>query len=161
MLQACPPTDLGHPPPGLSLARGSRGASDGAGPETEPRTVTEDAFELQLPREPTCGLSARRWVEQQVGDQLSRGALDDVKLVVSELVDNAYWHGRGNIWLRLRSVADSLRVEVIDEGTDAKVEIRQLGVRGGGHGLRLVDALSSAWGSSGVTTRVWAELPLA
>jgi anti-sigma regulatory factor (Ser/Thr protein kinase) len=123
--------------------------------------VTENALELQLPRERTCALVARRWVEEEAGDRLSREALNDLKLVVSELVDNAYTHGNGKIWLRLRWIADFLRVEVIDEGRGAKVQIRQLGARGGGHGLRLVDALASAWGSSGATTQVWAEFPLA
>jgi anti-sigma regulatory factor (Ser/Thr protein kinase) len=121
----------------------------------------ENALEVQLPRERTCALIARRWVEQHVRDHASREALNDVKLIVSELVDNAYSHGDGKIWLRLRRIADLLRVEVIDEGQGAKIEIRQLGARGGGHGLRLVDALCSAWGSNGATTRVWAELPLA
>ena len=125
------------------------------------RTVNENALEVQLPREATCALLARRWVEQQVGDRLGREALDDAKLVVSELVDNAYWHGEGRIGLRVEWTSEVLRVEVTDEGRDAKVAIRRLGARGGGHGLRLVDALSASWGSNGATTRVWAELRLA
>lgn len=90
-----------------------------------------------------------------------RRTLDDLKLVVSELVDNAYVHGKGRIRLKLGRSGDHILVEVMDEGHDAVVKIRQLGGRGGGHGLRLVDHLCPRWGAFVESTHVWAELPLA
>lgn len=107
-----------------------------------------------------CAAVARRLVERQYGDQLARRTLDDLKLVVSELVDNAYVHGKGRIRLRLGREQDRLRVEVMDEGRDALIRIRKLGVRSGGHGLRLVDHLCPRWGAFAGSTHVWADLPL-
>jgi hypothetical protein len=48
----------------------------------------------------------------------------------------------------------------MDEGRDATIKIRRLGVRGGGHGLRLVDHLCLAWGALPGTTHVWCEMSL-
>jgi anti-sigma regulatory factor (Ser/Thr protein kinase) len=84
-----------------------------------------------------------------------------LKLIVSELVDNAYMHGRGQIRLRLQRQPQCVRIDVMDEGENAAVKIRKLGVRGGGHGLRLVDHLCAAWGSFAGSTHVWCELDLA
>ena len=100
-------------------------------------------------------------VEQEFGRALDQATLQDLKLVVSELVDNAFVHGQGTIHLRVEQRADTMLIEVMDEGQGASVKIRKLGVRGGGHGLRLVDHLCSAWGSLAGFTHVWAELALA
>jgi anti-sigma regulatory factor (Ser/Thr protein kinase) len=99
-------------------------------------------------------------VEELFGDQLDGRQLGDLKLVVSELVDNAYVHGKGRIQLKLQRLPDAVRAEVLDEGEDAKIAFRKLGAHGGGHGLRLVDHLCSGWGAFQGQTHVWAELPL-
>jgi two-component sensor histidine kinase len=117
-----------------------------------------ELLEAELPRERGCTALARRLVEQQFEGVLNGQALEDLKLVVSELVDNAYVHGRGQIRLRLGQQADRVRVDVMDEGQEAPIKIRQLGVRGGGHGLRLVDHLCLAWGAVPGQTHVWCEL---
>jgi anti-sigma regulatory factor (Ser/Thr protein kinase) len=117
-----------------------------------------EAREIDLPRQPVCGAVARRVVERQYRDRLAPRTLDDLKLVVSELVDNAYTHGQGQIRLRLSRAQASVRVEVMDEGRDAVIRIREPGGRGGGHGLRLVDHLCSGWGALAGSTHVWAEL---
>jgi anti-sigma regulatory factor (Ser/Thr protein kinase) len=119
------------------------------------------ALEAELPRERICTALARRLVEQQYDHALDRATLQDLKLVVSELVDNAYVHGKGRIQVRLEHRADSMLIDVMDEGRDASVKIRKLGVRGGGHGLRLVDHLCRTWGSLTGATHVWAELAVA
>jgi anti-sigma regulatory factor (Ser/Thr protein kinase) len=108
-----------------------------------------------------CTAIARRLVEQQYEGALDTPTLEDLKLIVSELVDNAYVHGSGQIRLRLQRKPQCVRVEVMDEGEDAAVKIRKLGVRGGGHGLRLVDHLCATWGSFAGSTHVWCELALA
>jgi anti-sigma regulatory factor (Ser/Thr protein kinase) len=117
--------------------------------------------ELALPRDPACGWQARRWIEQQVGASTDQATLDDLKLVATELVDNAFVHGRGQITLKLLRTTDAFRVEVIDEGQDAAIEIQNQPVEVGGRGLMLVDGVSSAWGAHEGTTHVWAEVPAA
>lgn len=99
-------------------------------------------------------------VDRQYGQELDRRTLADLKLVVSELVNNAYIHGKGRIHLKVRCRENSMRVEVMDEGWDAVVKIRELGGRSGGHGLRLVDHLCPRWGAFAGSTHVWADLPL-
>lgn len=103
---------------------------------------------------------ARRIVEENYAGRLERHKLDDVKLIASELVDNAYVHGQGRIGLKLQLGERQLRVEVTDEGQNASIEIRRAGARNGGHGLRLVDLLCSDWGAYEDSTHVWADLPL-
>jgi anti-sigma regulatory factor (Ser/Thr protein kinase) len=115
---------------------------------------------MTLPRAHGGAAMARRLVEERFSDQLSRSSLDDLKLIVSELVNNAYLHGKGQIELRLRHVHDRVRVEVMDEGEHALVKIRRPGAPACGNGLRLVDLLASNWGAVPGRTCVWAELPV-
>jgi anti-sigma regulatory factor (Ser/Thr protein kinase) len=137
-------------PPGARLCEGGYG---------NPGLTTP--LEAELPRERICTALARRLVEQQYDHEFDRATLQDLKLVVSELVDNAYVHGEGRIQVRLEARADSMLIDVMDEGRGASVKIRKLGVRGGGHGLRLVDHLCRKWGSLAGATHVWAEMSVA
>jgi two-component sensor histidine kinase len=114
-------------------------------------------LEFGLPRDRTCGAHARRRVESCLAG-ISDAAMDDVRLVVSELVDNAYLHGRGAIRLRLSRRPARVRVEVIDEGHGASIGIKPARHQGGGHGLRLVDCIAVRWGVLEGSTHVWAEL---
>jgi anti-sigma regulatory factor (Ser/Thr protein kinase) len=120
-----------------------------------------EGFEAELPRERICAAIARRLVAEHYGTELTREKLDDLRLVVSELVDNAYLHGEGRIRLKLQRVDQAVHVEVMDEGTNASIKIRRLGARSGGHGLRLVDHLCSAWGAYEGSTHVWAHFAVA
>jgi anti-sigma regulatory factor (Ser/Thr protein kinase) len=118
--------------------------------------------EIALPRDRGCGALARRFAEERLRDGLDPEAMDDVRLVVSELVDNAYLHGRGEIRLIVERRPDRVRIEVVDEGRGAAVRIRERGPEQlGGHGLKLVDALAADWGAFEGTTHVWAELEIA
>jgi serine/threonine-protein kinase RsbW len=122
--------------------------------------MTGGPVEIGLPRTPACAAVARRFVERHLSHVLAKPGLDDAKLVVSELVDNAYLHGRGEITLRLARHRDRVRVEVIDEGEGAAIEIRERGAEDlGGQGLNLVEAIATAWGAYEGTTHVWADLP--
>jgi anti-sigma regulatory factor (Ser/Thr protein kinase) len=113
-----------------------------------------------LPRRRDCAGIARRWVEQNVGAELDRGTLSDLQLLVTELVNNAYLHGEGQITVFIDPVPEAIRVEVVDQGTGAALEICEQKEFGpGGQGLRLVEALSDRWGAFEGTTHVWADLP--
>jgi anti-sigma regulatory factor (Ser/Thr protein kinase) len=118
-----------------------------------------EPLDAELPSQPICGALARRIVESQCGPRLDSRTLADLKLVVSELVINAYLHGTGTIWLKLDADDERVRVAVMDQGQDASIQVMPSGVRGG-NGLRLVDHLCSQWGAYGATTHVWAELPI-
>jgi serine/threonine-protein kinase RsbW len=110
-----------------------------------------------LPRTPECGAQARRLLERDFLGRVPRGTLDDARTVVTELVNNAYVHGAGDIELSLVLSDGRLRVEVVDQGSGAAVEVRKAGRHGGGHGLRLVQTLAADWGAFEGTTHVWAE----
>jgi anti-sigma regulatory factor (Ser/Thr protein kinase) len=114
----------------------------------------------ELPREEGCAAAAREFIAQELGATSSGDALSNALLVVSELATNAYRHGRGRIEVRLQRGERSLRIEVVDGGAPGHVHRRESPGVTGGWGLRLVDELALAWGSTGPTTRVWAELPL-
>lgn len=119
-----------------------------------------EVFHSVLPRDPSCGSAARRLLETHLSQHLD-DALDDAKMVVSELVNNAYVHGEGRIDLRVFAGETQVRIEVIDEGHNSRLVANHL-ARGGSRGLGLVGRITDRWGTRGKTiTHVWAELPIA
>ena len=86
------------------------------------------------------------------------------RLLVSELVSNSVRHGPSDAGAKVGIVVgverNRLRVEVSD-ASSGSAELRQAG-EDGGYGLRLVDSLSSRWGSSrnGDLNVTWFELDL-
>jgi anti-sigma regulatory factor (Ser/Thr protein kinase) len=111
-----------------------------------------------LPRDPSCGSVARRLVQKHLEGRVEPTLLGDAQMVISELVNNAYVHGTGKIELRFQLLKDRLRVEVVDEGQGAAIHVRERGPHAGGHGLNIVQTLSSSWGAFEGTTHVWAEV---
>jgi anti-sigma regulatory factor (Ser/Thr protein kinase) len=99
-------------------------------------------------------------VERFGARRLPTEIVDDLKLIATELVSNAYLHGVGRIWLKLSREDHRVRVEVVDEGHNAAVKVRPAPSDRGGRGLRIVEQLAAAWGAHEGTTHVWAELPL-
>ena len=61
-----------------------------------------------------CTALARRLVEERYDHTFDGAVIQDLKLVVSELVDNAYVHGEGRIRVRLERREDTVLIEVID-----------------------------------------------
>jgi anti-sigma regulatory factor (Ser/Thr protein kinase) len=117
------------------------------------------SIETRLARRRDCSAVARRLLEEQLSDRVSAPAMDDIKLVASELVGNAFLHGEGEIRLQIDWREDRVRLEVTDEGQGQAVKIREQPALGtGGFGLPLVEQLSSAWGAFEGTTHVWAEI---
>lgn len=102
---------------------------------------------------------ARQWTGEVLTD-LTEDEVADAKLVVSELVTNAYEHGQHPLHLRLRRSHDLIRIEVTDLSP-------QVPVVGGssvrvtrGRGMVLVDRLCRQWGAvrHAVGKTVWAVL---
>lgn len=120
----------------------------------------DEMIECSLPRELTCSGLARRLIEQHFSSQLAEDSLDELKLVASELVENAYLHGEGVIRIKFERVDRAVRLDVTDAGHGARIQIREPSLDGHGNGLRLVDHLCRSWGSFDGSTRVWAELPI-
>lgn len=116
--------------------------------------------EVRLPREGGCDAIARRLVEQDFAGELAAERMDDLKLVVTALVDNAFLHGQGQIRLRLLRQNGTIRVGVMDEGDGVTLRLMRNGHRGGGNGLRTVELLSTRWGVLEGSTHVWADLTI-
>jgi anti-sigma regulatory factor (Ser/Thr protein kinase) len=116
-------------------------------------------LEITLDSQPASVAQARQ-VTTQVIDGLSEQALEDVRLIVSELVTNAVRHGpEGRVKVRLRRDGNTVRGWVEDEGTSTFALRRRLHTESvGGLGLRLVEMLSDRCGVEAGTARVWFEI---
>jgi anti-sigma regulatory factor (Ser/Thr protein kinase) len=102
---------------------------------------------LQLPRRPGCAGIARMIVTAH-GNALGPEGLKNARLMVSEIVTNAFEHGQGQICLTVDSSDDGLRAQVDDEGAITGTESR-------GYGLRFVQKLADDWGLESARARVW------
>ncbi len=117
---------------------------------------------LVLDRTTDAPRQARAHV-RALGLQLGLQRTDDATLLVSELVTNAVKYGppHGDIRLIIDQDAARTRFTVHDPGAGPLPEMRPataMTQQGGGHGLRLVDAVSDRWGVERGSTRVWFEL---
>ncbi|MFD5830652.1 ATP-binding protein [Lentzea sp. NPDC060358] len=127
------------------------------------RTVplAQDIRGLDLEDYPRCLAEVRRLTRLALTG-VRTADVDDVLLVVTELVCNAFDHGRGPRLLRLRVSPHPcvVRCEVDDTAPELPVLGRSRLGPFRGRGIVLVDRLATAWGTdrgeSGKT--VWAEL---
>jgi anti-sigma regulatory factor (Ser/Thr protein kinase) len=103
---------------------------------------------LDLPTGPLAARTARRYVLSCLAD-VPPDVVDEVLLLTSELVTNAVRHGAAPIQLCLRRQGATLRVDISDGGVPFAMTPLPARSRTAesGRGLRLVDALSSNWGS--------------
>ncbi len=126
-----------------------------------------ERVELELAREPSAPARARAELRAAVGDRLNETDRATLTLLTSELVTNAVIHSGpdagGSVGLWITVYADRVRIEVTDPG--AGFEIGTLPPRPrdfGGHGLVVVEGLSSRWGTNRTGAeggfRVWFEL---
>jgi anti-sigma regulatory factor (Ser/Thr protein kinase) len=146
-----------------------RPAAEWPSGETSAGGPTETDSEVcALPSDATAPSVARRWLLDTLADHhLDRAVVDAALLCTSELVTNVVMHtGRPSvvsvehddeaITVRLRHMTDPTPRRIVhSEATDP--------LRISGHGLELVDALSTAWGSeehAGVVT-AWCRLDVA
>ncbi|QNN51549.1 SpoIIE family protein phosphatase [Nocardioides mesophilus] len=112
----------------------------------------------QLPIDESMPATARRMVRERLRDwEVATDVTHDVVLMVSEVVTNAYLHGRPPIDLRLRLSGEELTVEVHDRGAYRPRRQRPTEEDEHGRGLQIVSTLADSWGSraSGAGKCVW------
>ncbi len=92
--------------------------------------------------------AARALVTDALESQLDEQAMDEVRLVVSELVANAVRHAGTDLVVRVRRLPRAVRIEVAD-GSRLPPVVQPVSLaNSGGRGMRIVDELTSAWGFS-------------
>jgi anti-sigma regulatory factor (Ser/Thr protein kinase) len=127
-------------------------------------TMVSSANEVSRRFEPQslAPSAARRFLDETLqrwghGEDVA----EDARLLLSELVSNAVVHAKSPMSVSIRSQPSGLRVSVADESPIPPIP-RLGAVNGsiGGHGLRLIAALSESWGvdANGDGKIVWAEL---
>ena len=122
-----------------------------------------DPLSITLPANAASATTARTEVTRRLASRITSGALEDVRLLLTELITNSLRHADmkpdDEIAVKAELVDGTVRIEVSDPGRDGPVEVRRPGARGGGYGLFLVDRLTNRWGVDRHDgTTVWAEL---
>jgi anti-anti-sigma factor len=128
-----------------------------------------ERIDLELARHTSAPGRARRELREALAGRIPESDRATLTLLTSEVVTNAVIHPapgvEGSIGLQITVYPDRVRVEVRDAGSG--FEPRRLQPRpreSGGHGLVVVDGLSSRWGTSrresdkGEAFCVWFEL---
>ena len=103
---------------------------------------------VRLTREPVAAAEARRQVRAAICAWKIPVDLDIAILLTSDLVTNAIMHGDGKtITLVIRCSRGQLRIDVYDRSGSLPMAVDEPTVTETGHGLVLVAALSTEWGS--------------
>jgi anti-sigma regulatory factor (Ser/Thr protein kinase) len=129
--------------------------------------VTEASVVLLPFAASSVGVARRRLMSDLTAAEVYDSAVCDVALVISELFSNALRHAAplpgATIRVAWRIDPGSVQVSVSDGGGPTVPELGEP-TQGatGGRGLRIVEKLSSRWGTSTGTdgTTVWAEVPV-
>ena len=105
----------------------------------------------------------RRFVRRALAQEVPADRLQTAELLASELATNAILHARTDFDLRLCLTGRMLRVAVTDGSSRPPSPIVVDGDATSGRGLRLLDLLSTRWGTETTDTgkSVWFELTLA
>jgi anti-sigma regulatory factor (Ser/Thr protein kinase) len=117
---------------------------------------------LDLPATTAAPRAARRFASATLHRWGVPYAVEQAELIVSELVTNAFRHGRTASRLVLLSDGACLRIEVVDYGEGGAV-LRHPGPDDvSGRGLLLVEAMTHKWGAQreGDEHTVWCEIDL-
>jgi len=129
--------------------------------------VTEASVLLLPFAASSVGVARRRLVSDLIAADVYDSAVCDVALVISELFSNALRHASPLPESKLRVTWQidpaSVRVSVSDGGGPTLPELGEPTQSAtGGRGLRIVEKLSSHWGTSTGEdgTTVWAEVPV-
>jgi anti-sigma regulatory factor (Ser/Thr protein kinase) len=105
--------------------------------------VTADReLKWDLPWDDTAPAQARRLLASALGPR----AADDLLLIASELVTNAYRHGLAPLLLCARQDDSQVEVEIEQTTSETRPEVREVDESSlGGRGLLLVNQLADAW----------------
>lgn len=124
------------------------------------RHPDDRAVRWQFPAALTSGAWARAKLRRLLVSWELPHLLDEAELLTSELVNNAVVHGRSRVSVAVRHRPDGLQVEVTDEGPGTLQRLDAGVEAAAGRGLMLVDAVSTAWGTSveGDAKTVWFRL---
>jgi anti-sigma regulatory factor (Ser/Thr protein kinase) len=120
--------------------------------------------EYRLPHAPTAAAMARTKIQEELMSVLDEGRVEDARLMVTELVSNAFRHAPpeadGSIVLDIERETGVSRVIVRDGGPHMDLDAPPFDGRSGAHyGLFVVDALADQWGFSIDGDKgVWFEL---
>jgi anti-sigma regulatory factor (Ser/Thr protein kinase) len=120
--------------------------------------VTESARLFVADHASACH-DARVFVTNFVRKAQWPGSAEDAALVMDELVANALTHAHSESVIECHVANAVLHLAVHDRDSSHFRTIQTPGV-GGGYGLRVVAALSRAWGCEAEPTgkKIWAEL---
>jgi anti-anti-sigma factor len=138
--------------------------------EPPPALPFTERVELELGRDPGAPARARAELRQALADEVGETDRATLTLLTSELVTNAVIHSVSEagekVVLQITTYPGRVRIEVTDPGSG--FEIGNLPPRPrdfGGHGLVVVEELSSRWGTTRARSEggfcVWFELDLA
>ena len=118
---------------------------------------------IGLPAQLSSASQARQFLRETLPSWSLSGLADSAMLLTTELVTNAVVHARSPVGLTLKLTDDRLRIEVADHGPGALIMREPITGETHGRGLRLIEALSSAWGTSADEhgKLVWFELQVA
>ncbi|WP_328361352.1 ATP-binding protein [Streptomyces sp. NBC_00445] len=119
-----------------------------------------------FPASPQAPAQARAYVRDLLAHDetpLSDERLDEVLLVVSELVTNAYRYGTepdDSLLVAVLTTSDRVRVEVHDPRRQRPRLRNESGERSRGRGLHIVDAIAARWDVDDrpCGKAVWAEV---
>ncbi len=103
---------------------------------------------------------AREFVAVHLAEHLLPGLIDEARLVTSELATNAVRHAHTPFAVSIERSNGDLTLSVRDWSPDLPVAPEPRELADGGHGLKLVDALSVSWGVTVKTDggkSVWAR----
>jgi anti-sigma regulatory factor (Ser/Thr protein kinase) len=119
--------------------------------------------ELELAAEPRAVGAARSWLSSLAAGLVDAERRGELELVVSEIVTNAFRHGRegGRILVAATPKEEFLCVQVTDDGPGFVPRPGAMASEEhGGFGLFLVERLTRRWGVTREAgrTRVWFEL---
>jgi anti-anti-sigma factor len=122
--------------------------------DTSPSEPFLERVEIALARDADAPARARGELRQAIAGRLSDNDGATATLLTSELVTNAVIHpGQGvggDVGLRITAYGDRIRVEVTDAGAgfDPASPPPAKPPEAGGHGLVVVNGLSSRWGTA-------------
>ena len=100
--------------------------------------------------------AARGFVRETLSEQ-TQEVVDAVELMACELATNCVQHAKTDFELAIHEDQDEIRVEVSDAGRGRPTLRSPTSQESSGRGLRIVQALSNAWGvvPGEDGTRVW------